>query len=210
MEDSLRSQLFKLFLFVLALALIAVGILRWQYVDVVTISHDGMAPTIFGGDKVLVWRTTEYDHGDIILCRHPRRDDAWVVGRIIGRPGMSVSLSREQLVINGQTVSRDFQGTFQFEDQQSHAMAPFRWGVEELGEVDHFFMEREQRTIAMRPVSDLTGFYLLSDNRTYVGEDSRTFGPVPHIRCTGRVFMRWEPGGRAPADFESGWLDFLD
>lgn len=210
MEDSLRGQLFKLFLVLVAILLVVAGVLRWLYVDVVTVSHDGMAPTIFGGDQVLVWRTTEYDHGDIILCHHPRRPGAWVLGRIVGNPGMRVAIEREQLVVNGQVVSRDFQGTFQFEDQQSHAQSPFRWGIEALGEVHHYFMEREERPITMRPVSDVAGFFLLSDNRTYVGEDSRTFGPVAHHQCTGRVFMRWAPGGRAPSGFDSGWLDILD
>ncbi|GAB4112155.1 MAG: hypothetical protein OHK0013_48150 [Sandaracinaceae bacterium] len=210
MQDSLRGQLLKLLLVVVAILLIIAGVLRWLYVDVVTVSHDAMAPTIFGGDRVLVWRTTEFDHGDILLCRHPRREGAWVMGRAVGRPGMSIRIEREQLVINNQTVSRDFQGNFMFEDQHSHAQVEFTWGVEILGEVEHLFMERPDRQVSMRPVEQVNGFFLMSDNRTYQGEDSRTFGPVPHTNCVGTVFMRWEPGGRAPAAVPSGWLDILD
>jgi signal peptidase I len=210
MQDSLRAQLLKLLLVIVAILLIIAGVLRWLYVDVVTVSHDAMAPTVFGGDRVLVWRTTEFDHGDILLCRHPRRDGAWVMGRAVGRPGMSIRMERQQLVINNQTVSRDFQGSFMFEDQLSHAQVEFNWGVEILGEVEHYFMERADRQVSMRPVERVSGFFLLGDNRSYQNEDSRTFGPVPHVNCVGRVFMRWEPGGRAPAGFPSGWLDLLD
>ncbi len=211
MNDSLRVQLLKGLVLLLIILGIVVAILRWQYVDVVTVGTDAMAPTMFAGDQVLVWRSTDFDHGDMILCRHPRRQGNWVIGRIIGRPGMAVEMQREQLVINGQTVSRDFQGEVQFEDQNTHGLVPFVWGIEELGEVDHLFMEREERRLTLRPVSNSTGFYLISDNRTWVGEDSRTLGPLRHVDCVGWVFMRLSPGGRAPAGPPGGgWFDILD
>jgi len=211
MNDSLRVQLLKLLGVIAVILGIIAAVLRWQYVDVVTVATDAMAPTMFGGDQVLVWRSRDFDHGDMILCRNPRRAGNWIIGRIIGRPGMSVDLQREQLVINGQTVGRDFQGEVQFEDQNTHAQVPFVWGVEELGEVDHLFMEREERRLTMRPVASSTGFYLISDNRTWVGEDSRTLGPVSDTDCVGWVFMRLSPGGRAPAGPPGGgWFDILD
>jgi signal peptidase I len=210
MGDSLRTQLLKFVAIVAVLLLIVGGVLRWLYVDVVTVGNDAMAPTFFAGDTILVWRTSDFDHGDVMLCRHPRTQGAWVMGRMVGRPGMSVSFEREQLTINRQRVNRDFQGEFQFEDQNSHAQVRFVWGREELGEVDHLFMERPERTIAMRAITDASGYFLLNDNRTWVGDDSRTFGPVQQADCTGVVFMRWSPGGRAPAALGQGNLDILD
>jgi len=211
MNDSLRVQLLKLLAVFAVILGIIVAFLRWQYVDVVTIGTDAMAPTMFAGDQVLVWRSREFDHGDMIVCRNPRREGSWIIGRIVGRPGMSVTMEREQVVINGQTLSRDFQGEMQFEDQNSHASVRFVWGYEEMGELDHLFMERPERSLTMRPVTNVAGFYLLSDNRTWVGEDSRTFGPVQHANCTGWVFMRLSPGGRSPAGVPGGgWFDILD
>ncbi|MBX7193302.1 MAG: signal peptidase I [Sandaracinaceae bacterium] len=210
MGDSLRGQLLKLFGVVVLLLVIVGAILRYTYVDVVTVNDDAMAPTIFGGDSVLVWRTTDFDHGDVILCRHPRQQGAWVIGRIIGRPGMAVRIDREQLVINNQRVDRDFQGELRFEDQQNHNMSTYAWGYEALGEVHHLFWERPERAITMRPVERSTGFYLLSDNRTWIGGDSRALGPLAHHNCVGVVFMRWSPGGRAPGELGEGYLDILD
>ncbi len=210
MGDSLRGQLFKLALGVVVI-LIAIGaFLRYQYVDVVTVADDAMAPTIFGGDTVLVWRTTSFDHGDVLLCRHPRRAGSWIIGRVIGKPGMSVALERGQLVINGQRVDRDFQGEFRVEDQQARQVATFSHGVENLGEVHHLFMARTDRNLTLRPVERINGFYLLHDNRTWNGDDSRTLGPLAHTDCTGTVFMRWSSGGRAPAELGQGRLDLLD
>ena len=210
MGDSLGSQIFKFVGVILVILLIVGGVLKWLYVDVVTVGNDAMAPTYFGGDTVLVWRTTEFDHGDVMLCRHPRTAGAWVMSRMVGRAGMRVALEREQLTVNGQRVNRDFQGEFQFEDQSSHAQVRFVWGREELGEVDHLFMERPERNIVMRPIDGATGVFLLNDNRTWVGDDSRTFGPVQESDCTGVVFMRWSPGGRAPEVLGQGHLDLLD
>jgi signal peptidase I len=209
MGDSLGTQILKFVAIIAVILLIVGGILKWLYVDVVTVGNDSMAPTFFGGDTVLVWRTTEFDHGDVMLCRHPRNAGAWIMGRMVGRPGMRIAIEREQLTVNGQRVNRDFQGEFQFEDQNNHAQVRYVWGREELGEVDHLFMERPERNITMRPIDGASGYFLLNDNRTWVG-DSRTFGPVQEASCTGVVFMRWAPGGRAPASLGQGHLDILD
>lgn len=210
MGDSLRGQLFKL-VGVVALIVVIVGaILRYTYVDVVTVSNDAMAPTIFGGDTVLVWRTTEFDHGDVVLCRHPRQQGDWLLGRVLGRPGMSLRIDRGQFEINRQRVDRDFQGEFRFEDQQNHNVATYSHGVENLGEVHHLFMQRTDRNLTMRPVNDVNGLFLVTDNRTWIGGDSRTLGAVPEASCTGVVFMRWSPGGRAPEELDQGHLDLLD
>lgn len=211
MNDSLRVQLLKFLGVILVILALIAGYLRWQHVDVVTVATDAMAPTMFAGDQVLVWRTREFDHGEMILCRHPRREGAWIIGRILGRPGMTVELGRgDQFVINGQTVTRDFQGVIQAEDQNSHAMVEYAWGIEELGEVDHLFMHRQGRRITMRPIRNSPGFYLVSDNRSWMNEDSRTLGPSNHLDCFGVVFMRLSPGGRAPAEVPGGWFDILD
>lgn len=210
MGDSLRVQLLRFVVIIIVLGALILGFLRWQYVDVVAVNDDAMAPTIFGGDEVLVWRGHDFDHGDIVLCRHPRIAGAWVIGRVVGYNGMNVEFRREQLTINGQIVARNFSGEVQFEDQRSHAQVRFSWGTEELGEVDHLFMERPEQTIAMRPVNNVTDLFLLTDNRTWIAGDSRTFGPVQAANCQGTVFMRWSPGGRAPAEFAQGHLDILD
>lgn len=210
MGDSLRGQLFKLVLVVIGIVILIGAYLRWQHVDVVTVNNDAMAPTFFGGDTILVWRQTEFDHGDVVLCRHPRNPGSWIFGRIIGQPGMSVQIQREQLVINTQRVARDFMGEFRFEDTQNHNVATFTWGHEILGEVHHLFMERPDRTITMRPITNSPGLFLINDNRTWIGDDSRALGPVPPDACVGAAFMRWSPGGRAPEVLGQGHLDILD
>ncbi|MFN7698598.1 MAG: signal peptidase I [Deltaproteobacteria bacterium] len=208
--DSFGAQLFKLLLFVGAVVLVVGGILRWQFVDVVTVGNDAMGPTFFGGDTILVWRTNEFDHASILLCEHPQTPGTFVLGRMLARPGMNLETVRGQLRVNGQMVGYDLAGEFQFEDQRSHAQTGFSYGREVLGEVDHLFMVQPNRPLTIRPVRGATGFFLLSDNRAWNGADSRAFGVVSPASCHGVAFMRWSPGGRAPAALGHGYLDLLD
>ncbi|MCZ7679215.1 MAG: hypothetical protein M5U28_10860 [Sandaracinaceae bacterium] len=53
------------------------------------------------------------------------------------------------------------------------------------------------------------GLYILNDNRTYVGEDSRTFGEVTPSTCVGRVFMRLT-AAPSPAEIGNAPLDVIE
>ncbi|MCX7808782.1 MAG: signal peptidase I, partial [Deltaproteobacteria bacterium] len=170
MGDSLRAQLFKFVLMLGGIFALVGAILRFFFIDVVIVSNDAMAPTIFAGDTVLAWRSSEFKHGSIVLCRHPQNQERFVIGRIVGKPGMQLSMQNEQLMINNERIPRDFQGHFEHEDQQSgNARVRYVYGIERLGENEHLIMERPERNISMRPVTRLSGLYLLSDNRTWNG-----------------------------------------
>ena len=62
----------------------------------------------------------------------------------------------------------------------------------------------------MRDVTDVQGLYLLSDNRTTRGEDSRTFGVVQEGSCKGVAFMRVIAADGVPDVIPHGHLDFLE
>lgn len=208
MNDGLRMQLLKLVVLLAIIFGLVVGFLRWQYVDVVAVANDTMAPTIFAGDEVFVWRTHEFDHGDIVVCQHPRAPGTYVMGRIVGRPGMSLRMERGQLFINNQRVDRSLSGDAELADASGHVQR-FSWGHERLGEVEHLVMQRPDRPQTMRPLERVGGLLLMSDNRSPPVNDGRTYGPIQPQNCLGHVFMRWTASGRAPASIPSGALDIL-
>lgn len=208
MNDSLRMQLLKFVALLALVAAVILGVLRWQYVDVVAVANDNMAPTVFAGDEVFVWRTRDFDHGDIAVCRHPRTAGAYVMGRVVGRPGMSLRIDRGQLHINNQRVDQTFEGEIQVPDGSGH-LQRYNWGYAHLGEVEHRFMVRPDRPQAMRPVDRVGGLLLMSDNRGPPVDDGRTYGPIQPQNCVGRVFMRWTASGRAPESLGEGMLDIL-
>jgi signal peptidase I len=180
----------KFLLFVVVLLAIVAGILKTFFVDIVTVGHDGMAPTMVAGDTVLVWRGAQAEHGDIMLCRHPTLDTRFVIGRVVGRNGTPITSDRAGLRIDGTNPPIEWRGDADFYDHGQHARVRMRWGIEQLGNDFHTVFLRDGRDFRMRPIGDYDGLYLLDDNRTYTGEDSREFGPVPEGRCIGQVFLR--------------------
>lgn len=205
------TLLFKIALWVGGFLLIFGGIMRWLFVDEVVVGHNGMAPTMITGEKVLLWRGSEPDMGDIVVCRHPGQPQIFVMGRVIARGGMTVSAPRGQLTIEGTMPDYDLQNHPRFHDVDNGVTTEMTYGVEKLGNTDHLIFWPRHFTFRLRQHRVADGkIYLLGDNRGYVGQDSRYFGDVDPSTCRGNIFMRWEPVDDGGADLGHGWLDLLD
>lgn len=200
----------KLLGVVLLIALVAAGVLYAFFVRLVQVGHDGMAPTVMAGDQVLVWRGTDFELGDLVLCPHPHENGRFVMARIVGRPGHTVELARNgELRIDGEAPERDLEGPIDFYDAQRRRTLAYTWGVEDILDHDHPFMFRERHPPSLRPHEVQGGWYLLSDNRSYVGEDSRSFGEVDGATCVGTVFLRLT-AAEAPEAFGTAPFQFLE
>lgn len=199
---------------VVALAIvlgIAIGVLKAFFVDVVTVAHNGMAPTMILGDRVLVWRDARLERNDIVLCRHPRDETRWVIGRIAAMPGDSIRQARGVLFLGRDRASRDIRGEVRFTDVETNHTYSMQWGIEQFSDYqEHLFFERADRGMSLRDQERVGGLYLLGDNRAHIGEDSRTFGVVQPSSCRGQVFMRLTAAEGMPAGVPHGDLDILD
>lgn len=186
----MRGQNLKFLAIVAVILAIVAAVLKTWFIEIVTVGHDGMAPTLFAGDTVIVWRDASPDHGTIMLCHHPTDPTRFVIGRVVGRNGADITVDRGRLRIETTFPSIAWSGTVQSYDHTDHVLVPMRWGIEQLGNDAHLVFSREGREMRMRPVANYDGLFLLDDNRTYTGEDSREFGPVPESLCIGRVLVR--------------------
>lgn len=208
MASFLRGTL-KLALFIAVPLAVILLIIKLIWVDVVTVSHNGMAPTVFAGDDVLMWRGARIDRGDIAVCRHPREPGRFVMARVIATPPASIGMERGGLVVGGDFPSLDRRGEVSFEDTTIDSRRTLRWAVEELGYDRHFIFEDVRRPLRVRPIERLDGLFLLGDHRGYAGEDSRTFGVVQESECVGEVFMLLRPGPVSLEEFPRGWFSLL-
>jgi signal peptidase I len=206
----MKGQNLKFLAGVIVILAILGAVLKTWYVDIVTVNHDGMAPTLFAGDTVVVWRDPVPEHGAIMLCRHPTDDTRFVIGRVIGRNGADISADRGRLRIEGSFPAIDWRGEVQVYDRAEHARVATQWGIEALGNDDHLIFLRRGRTFRINPISDYDGVYLLDDNRSYTGEDSREFGPIPESRCIGHVFLRVGMSPDTPPEIGNRSFQFLD
>lgn len=163
-----------------------------------------MNPTILDGDLIYVnklaydlripltlhrlARWSEPERGDIVVCLSPE-DGRRLVKRVIGKPGDTVEMRRNVLLLNGKPL--DYSETnlnYAERIPQDHA-AGSRFAIEKLDETVHPVMSIP-RIAAMRdfgPVVVPEGqYYVLGDNRD-LSRDSRYFGLVPRESILGRA-----------------------
>ena len=85
------------------------------------------------------------------------------------------------------------------------------WGEEDMHGADHLFFIHRKGSLRFRRTRVPTGhIYLLGDNRTSRGQDSRTFGPVNASTCRGIVFMRLTATDALDDELAHGYLDLIE
>ena len=80
---------------------------RTTFVEAFKVPSASMAPTIAAGDQIFVRKGRgPFQRGDVIAFRYPLDPSLDYVKRVIGVGGDVVSLKAEQLLVNGQPVTR--------------------------------------------------------------------------------------------------------
>jgi len=158
-----------------------------------------VAPTLSGGDLVLVLTVGESVFGNLVRCPDPDDNTRHVVGRIVGLAGDQVELKGQTLRINGARYDASdacTQPTFSVAHPDTGTKKEMRCGRIEMGGGWHY-----RGTGKHSPSSDAQkrvgegNVYLLSDNRD-MHEDSRDFGTLPKASCEQRIVFRlWGADG---------------
>ncbi|HET9957260.1 MAG TPA: signal peptidase I [Polyangiaceae bacterium] len=154
-----------------------------------------VAPTLRGGDWVLLWRLSAPRLGDLVLCPEPNAPGREVLARIAGVQGDRVELDGGMLRINGRKAAANHpcpEDHFTTIDPETRAATPQSCVIEELGSRNH---PRGEVTSQLR-AADHKSFevpagqvVLISDNRQFP-YDSRDFGLVDRASCRESVFFR--------------------
>ena len=101
----MKEKLIRILIGVGAVVLVLV-IIRYSMFKTWTLPEDGwtaasVAPTLWGGDTVLLLTAGTPGMGDLVRCADPEIEGEWVVGRIVGMGGDEVDLKGRTLRING-------------------------------------------------------------------------------------------------------------
>lgn len=176
-------------------ALRLVAIRWWQVPTDDPILEASLAPTLRGGDWVLLWRATEPRFGALVLCPDPDNVGRFVVGRILGEGGDKVTIQGLGVQVNDHDARSEAmcsQGTFTIKDPASGTEVEQRCDLESVGGVVH--MRGGSVGGAMIPVTSTQTVtsgqvFLVSDNRAFP-YDSRIYGSIVRNLCKESVFFR--------------------
>src|SRR4051812_13998705 len=153
-----------------------------------------IAPSLHGGDLVLLWRFTPPAYGALVLCPEPKHPERAVIGRMIGEErnrvrieGTHVFVNERQLSTEGSCADEHFKVT----PPQGGAEVEQRCSLEVANGVIHPRGEAEATAdLATAELELKPGeVALVSDNRRYP-YDSRDYGPVDRSTCTETVVFR--------------------
>lgn len=177
-----------------------VGILRlvairwWRIPSDDPILEASIAPTLRGGDLVLLWRATQPGFGDLVVCPDPEDPSLMVIGRIVGEEGDRVVVEGSDFWVNDSRVETEHacaEQTFDVIDPDTGNEVELNCDIEAVGGVSHMrgritddrVKQRVEREVGEGRV------FLLSDDRAYP-YDSRHFGNAERKTCRESVFFR--------------------
>ncbi len=142
-----------------AAVLLAVLLIRTQWVELLRVSSDSMSPTLCIGDIAVLTRLhagAEIGHNDIVTFDDPATG-ARAIKRVVGLAGEKVAIEDAQLAIDGRIVDEPW--------------------------VDH----RTIDGVYFGPVTVPAGTVFLMGDHREVSVDSRQFGAVPVADLRGRL-----------------------
>lgn len=186
------------------------AILKIAMFDIAVVQHNSMAPTILEGERVLVYKRGTPKINKIAVCEHPEQEGL-ILGRVAATEGVQIQEDERALFLNDQRVEFDKKGGTNFYDVGNGSEQSLFWGEEYLvHDSPHLmFLPKEGPQRVNRTVVPQGEVYLLGDNRTFYGHDSRGFGTVGTATCVGVVVMRITPSDWLNEPLEHGHFDLL-
>jgi signal peptidase I len=205
------SENLKFVLNAAAVVVIALVLIRFVSMETVLVQDNGMAPTLVYGDEVLVWKNANVDMADVVVCEHPVRTGGQVISRAIAFGGHTIRTDiNGMLFVDDDRTTTQPQTGMRFYDVTRKKLWDMQvFLIDYFGRHSHAcFMQRGDR-FQLRSYTVDKGVYLLGDNRSESGFDSRDFGEVDPERCIGQVFMRLRPAPSRGDDLELGYLEWI-
>jgi len=196
-------SLTKVVVWVLVVVAIIVGVARavairwWRVPTGDPYLEASVAPTLRGGDLVILWRLTHPLYGDLVVCPEPGAGDGRIViGRIVADGGDTVEIKDGWVKVNGRALSTESacnERIFSALDPETGNEVKQHCDMVELGSSTHM----RGGTIAGAPLpNDLDAtdinpeqLFLMSDNRQFP-YDSRDFGAVDAAECKESIVFR--------------------
>jgi len=189
---------------------ITAAALRMTVIQVHTVEDNSMAPTLVMGDTVAVWTVGTIDFADVVLCEDPTDDRFDFIGRVVALEGSTIKGQGSQLLIDGDKTEAYQLDTINFYDEDRARHQTMKIHEETFaGNHPHPIFIEQGEHVRFSPAYVNEGVFLLGDNRTDYGHDSRTMGEVDPRDCTGQVILRLKPAEARDDDLDGSYLDII-
>ena len=202
------EKLIRGIVWVAGLALVLAGIARlvafrtWQIPTEPRLAAS-IAPSLDGGDLVIVLFRGTPGFGDLVRCTDPEDPTKFVIGRIAGVDHDVVEVQGADLRVNGQRYGNEAVCS----EPVHHVYHPttgsemdITCDIVRMGGGWHYrgFSPNDPNPAAVRKEVPVGQVFLVSDDRTY-HDDSRDFGTLPAASCKERIVAR--------VTSKAGWSD---
>src|SRR4051794_22203254 len=158
-------------------------ILRSFVVEAFQIPSGAMIPTLEIGDHIFVNKTVSRpERGDVIVFKYPMDPQISYVKRVIGLPGDTIRIEKNQLVVNGKPLPR--------RPRSEDTCSPCLWEEHHGRHTYNVQHVGAQRTDFGPVTVPADNYFVMGDNRDN-SNDSRVWGTVPGKLIQGRVSIIW-------------------
>jgi signal peptidase I len=154
-----------------------------------------VAPTLRGGDWVVLWRLTPPGYGDLVLCPEPDEPSRIVIGRLLGEEDDTVVVKGDTVTVNGNALDVErscLERDFEVESPNVGNLVEQHCQMEVAGSATYMRGSTAGHKLhpleIKREVAD-GGVFLVSDNRLFP-YDSRDYGQVDRETCRETVIFR--------------------
>lgn len=194
MSKFLRYLAWTLCIVGIAIGLLRLTVIRWWHVPLGDpYLEASLAPSLRGGDWVILWRGSAPIEGNLVLCPEPKTAGRYVVARILGEKGDQVKVTGDRVLVNGRGFETESScDSFTVRDPGTGQETRQNCRREVVGSRTH--LRGEAIPTLAKPSEaevDVAGeqVFLVSDNRQFPW-DSREFGPVERSTCAETVVFR--------------------
>ncbi|MDO8526249.1 MAG: signal peptidase I [Deltaproteobacteria bacterium] len=206
----------------IGIALLVALSIRAFVLEPFKIPSASMVPTLLIGDQIFVnkfiyglrvpftksriWNGRDPKRGEVIVFIYPKDEKLDFIKRVVGLPGDTVRVDRENVYVNGELVSKE-PITFDKDPKDADQMfvlppGPYKkltlfpgWQdyhffKEHLGEVNHLAQYESARFSDTSFTVPLDHYFVMGDNRDN-SADSREWGFVPRENVKGQAMFIW-------------------
>ncbi len=192
-----------------AAVIVVLLVLKVLLFDVASIGHNGMAPTLVRGERVLINKRGKPVRGSIAVCKHPT-EEGWVVARVAATEGSTIESFRDVLRIDGEPVRFEERGLTEFYNEDKDVKSSVVWGDEVTGNDKHrIFFNQNRQHLVRKTTVEPGKLYLLGDYRGYMGQDSRAYGLVDTASCRGTIVFRLIPVEELEPEISHGYFELV-